>query len=201
MNAARRMSTLVAALVVTLALAAPAGASVVMALSFDEMAADAHRVVLGDVTAVDARWVERDGRKTIETVINIAVQTELSNASAGATVRIVQPGGQVGEVGLFVSGMPEFHAGERVLVFLHVTGTDDQGNLTHSVVGMAQGKFIVLPRLLGGFDAVQQFPAGLALAEADATGTIRPNEARRPLTLDLDEALARIRLVRGEVTP
>jgi hypothetical protein len=200
MNAARRILALVAALLATCAFAAPAGASVVMALSFDELAADAHRVVLGDVTAVESRWVERDGGKTIETAIDLAVQTELSNASAGSTVRIVQPGGQVGDVGLAVSGMPEFHVGERVLVFLHVTGTDAEGRTTHSVVGMAQGKFIVLPRLLGGFDAIQQFPAGLALAEAGADGTIRPNEARRPLTLDLDEALARIRRVRGEVT-
>jgi hypothetical protein len=116
-------------------------------------------------------------------------------------VRIVQPGGTIGDVGLWISGMPEFRQGDRVLVFLQIIGPDTDGATKHSVIGMAQGKLNVLPRLGGGFDVVQRIPMSLALAEADADGMIRPNEQLRPLVLDLDEALARIRLVRGEVTP
>ncbi len=199
MNAGRRNAGLVAALLLACAVAPPARASVVMALSFDELAAQAHRVVVGDVASVQARW-SADGKK-IETVIEISVEVEVTNASGSATVRIVQPGGTIGEVGLWVGGMPEFRQGDRVLVFLRVLGPDADGQTMHSVYGMAQGKFDVLPRVGGGFDAVQRIPMGLALAEADAAGAIRPNEGLRPLVLDLDEALARIRLVRGEVTP
>ncbi|MBI5502591.1 MAG: hypothetical protein HY907_20265 [Deltaproteobacteria bacterium] len=201
MTATQRTLTLVA----TVALLAAAGgsvrATVVLALGFDEMAAQADRVVLGDVTSVTARWVERDGAKTIETVIDIAVDDELGNVSAAPVARIVQPGGAIGDVGLAVAGMPEFRAGERVLVFLRVTGADEQGQSVHSVVGMAQGKFIVLPRLGGGFDAIQQLGPGFGVAAAGEDGVVRAVEDQAPLRMDLGEALARVRTVRGEVTP
>jgi hypothetical protein len=172
-----------------------------MALGFDELAVRAQRVVVGTVSSVEPRWAERDGNRIIETVIDLTVETELSNASAGPTVRIVQPGGQIGDVGMVVSGLPEFRAGEHVLVFLRVTGVDEQGVTEHAVVGMAQGKFAVLPRLGGGFDVVQQVPSGLGFASADATGAIRAEDQHGALVLDLDEALARIRRDRGEDVP
>jgi len=201
MTATRRTLTLLA----TVALVAAAGgsvrATVVMALDFDEMAAQADRVVLGDVTSVTARWAERDGAKTIETTIDIAVDDELGNVSAAPVARIVQPGGTIGDVGLAVAGMPEFRAGERVLVFLRVTGSDEQGQAVHSVVGMAQGKFIVLPRLGGGFDAIQQLGPGFGVAAAGEDGVVRPVEGNAPIRMDLGEALARVRAIRGEVTP
>jgi hypothetical protein len=199
MDVARRNGSLVAALLLACTFAPPARASVVMALSFDELAAQANRVVLGNVESVQARW-SADGER-IETVVELAVELELSNASGGATVRIVQPGGTIGDVGLRVSGMPEFKQGERVLVFLEILGPDTDEVTMHRVLGLAQGKLNVLPRIGGGFDVLQRIPMGLALAEPDADGMIRPNEQLRPLVLDLDEALARIRLVRGEVTP
>ena len=201
MTATRRTITLVAAVALLAAAGGSARATVVLALGFDELAAQADRVVLGSVHSVSSSWVERDGAKTIETTIDIAVEDELGNVSAEPVARIVQPGGEVGDVGLVVTGMPAFRAGERVLVFLRVSGADPQGRTVHAVVGMAQGKFIVLPRLGGGFDAIQQFAAGFALADADGDGTIRPAEGRAPIRMDLGEALARIRAVRGEVTP
>ena len=151
MTATRRTLTLVAAAALAVTAGGTVRATVVLALGFDELAAQADRVVLGDVTSVTARWVERDGNKTIETVIDISVGDELGNVSAAPVAHIVQPGGTIGDVGLAVAGMPEFHAGERVLVFLRVTGADEQGQAVHAVVGMAHGKFIVLPRLGGGF--------------------------------------------------
>lgn len=201
MTATRRTMTFVAAVALLAAAGGSVRATVVMALGFDEMAAQADRVVLGSVHSVSARWVERDGEKTIETTIDVAVEDELGNVSAEPVARIVQPGGKVGDVGLVVTGIPEFRTGERVLVFLRVSGADEQGRAVHSVVGMAQGKFIVLPRLGGGFDAIQQFGTGFALADADDDGTIRPVEGRAPIRMDLGEALARVRAARGEVTP
>ena len=199
MNAVRRTLTLVAALGLLVALATPARGAVVVALDFDQLAVQAHRVVLGRVADLSVRW--SSDKTVIETVVEVAVETELSAASVGPLVRIVQPGGQIGDVGLAVPGMPEFRQGERALLFLQVTGTDPDGVPVHAVVGLAQGKFTVLPRLGGGFDAVQQYPDGLALAFPDAQGTLRAVDRVRPITLDLEEALARIRCLRGEVTP
>lgn len=199
MHAGLRTLTLVAASALLLAPAAPARAAVVVALDFDQLAVDAHRVVLGQVLGSSARWSA--DKTIIETVVEVAVETELSPSSAGPTVRIVQPGGVIGDVGLAVPGMPEFRQGERVLLFLHVTGADPDGVPTHSVVGLAQGKLVVLPRLGGGYDVRQQYPDGLALAFPDANGTLRATDQVRPIVLDLAEALERIRCLRGEVAP
>lgn len=199
MNPMRRMLALFVAVAGLGGLAVPARGAVVVAMNFDELALDAHRVVLGEVVGITARWSA--DKTIIETVVEVRVEVDLSASAAGTTVRIVQPGGRIGDVGLAVPGMPEFRQGERVLLFLHVTGTDADGATTHSVVGLAQGKFAVLPRLGGGFDVVQQYPSGLALAFPDADGTLRAVERVRPIVLDLQEALDRIRCVRGEATP
>jgi hypothetical protein len=54
-----------------------------------------------------------------------------------AHLKIVQPGGAVGDVQMTVFGMSHFTQGERALVFLRGTPT------AASVVGMAQGKRLV----------------------------------------------------------
>lgn len=175
-----------------------ANAAVVLRVDFDRMAVEADRVVVGSVTAVRARWSADGG--TIETVIDVAVEEDLSGISSDGVVRIVQPGGIVGDVGLAVPGMPQFRQGERVLLFLRAGYVDGFGDAYHRVFGMAQGKFRILPRLGGGFDAVQDLGDGLALAGVDADGQIRPIDSA-PLTIDLGEAIERIRRVRGTVTP
>jgi hypothetical protein len=52
-------------------------------------------------------------------------------------VKVVQPGGSVGDIQMTVFGMPQFTPGERALVFLR--GAPGAA----SVVGMAQGKRLV----------------------------------------------------------
>jgi hypothetical protein len=179
--------------------AGPARASVVLQLSFEELAARSTRIVVGDVTSVEPRWAE-DGQR-IETVVDVAVDTDLSNASYGATARLVQPGGQIGDRGMAVSGTPQFHKGERVLLFLRASGSDRDGTPAYSVVGMAQGKFVVVARADGGWYAVQDLPGTMAFMAPGADGALELREPDGPLVLDLDEAMARIRAVRGEVTP
>lgn len=186
-------------MIAALAVVGPSDATVMIAMDFDRMAAEADGVVLGDVASVTARW-SADG-SIIETVVEIAVDEDLSGTSAPGTVRIVQPGGWIGETGYVLVGTPIFHEGERVLVFLQAQGPDVDGTPFQRVVGMAQGKFNVLPRLDGGWDAVQHLPSGLALAAPDPDGTIRIDATRERLVLDLTDAVARIREIRGLVTP
>ncbi|MDI7269469.1 MAG: hypothetical protein QME96_15890 [Myxococcota bacterium] len=175
-----------------------AGATVVLALDFDRMAAEADRAVVGTVVSVHARW-SADGER-IETVVDLEIEQDMSGVSGPPVLRIVQPGGTIGDVGLVVFGLPAFHEGERALLFLRAGGVDGFGEAHHSVFGMAQGKFAILPRLGGGWDAVQQFPDGLAPAAEDAGGTIRVVHAH-PIAMDLALALDRIRRIRREVMP
>jgi hypothetical protein len=199
MRVTHRAAILVLVPVLGLVPASRSPATVMLALSLEELSVQANRVVVGQVRSLEARW-SGDG-KIIETVIEIDVQQEITDASASPVVRVVQPGGRIGDRGYLVTGMPEFRAGERVLLFLRAAGVDADGTPYFSVVGMTQGKFVILPRIGGGWDAVQQFPGGFALAAPDANGSIRTVDGARPLVIDLDEAVARIRAARGEVAP
>jgi hypothetical protein len=181
------------------ALSPAARAAVVLALSFEDLAARADRIALGVVDSVAPRWAE-DGRR-VETVIDVRVDGELGNVSAGGTARIVQFGGRIGDRGTVVPGMPEFRAGERVLLFLRAHGADRDGTPVFSVVGMAQGKFVVVDRPDGGRDAVQDLGGGITLVLPADDGALRPAGDAGPLVIDLGEAIARIRAVRGEVAP
>jgi hypothetical protein len=197
----RGLGTATAALLALLlaAEAHPVRATVVVALDLDQLALAADRVVLATVTSVSSRWTK--DREAIESVIDLEVQEEVGGISAAPRARIVQSGGRVGDRAFVVHGMPRFAPEERVLLFLEARGADEDGTPAYGVVGMAQGKFAVLPRLDGGFDAVQDLGTGLALAFPDADGTLRPNPQHRPLVIELSEAIRRIRTVRGEVTP
>jgi len=199
MRTLRTPAIILAALIGTGVAMPPASATVVLAVDFDEMAAQADRVVVGKVTSVVARWSA--DQSIIETAIDVAVETDLSGASATPALRIVQPGGEIDGRGYFVTGFPTFRKGERVLLFLRAGGLDGFGEPYHRVFGMAQGKFVIFPRVGGGYDAIQQFPSGFGLASADEQGNVRMGDGARPAVIDLDEALDRIRAVRGEVTP
>ncbi|MFL6247653.1 MAG: hypothetical protein ACJ74H_16630, partial [Thermoanaerobaculia bacterium] len=55
----------------------------------------------------------------IETVYEVRVERAMKGAvPAGELVRVVSPGGIIGERGLYVAGAAHFHQGERVLLFL-----------------------------------------------------------------------------------
>lgn len=175
---------------------AEADATVVLAVDFDQMAAEADRVIVGTVLSVHARW-SADGQQ-IETVVDVQIEHDMSGVSGPPVLRIVQPGGTIGDVTFMVVGLPVFHQGERVLLFLRAGGVDGFGEPYHSVFGMAQGKFVILPRIDGGWDAVQQFPGGFTLATKDAEGRIRVAHTL-PVRMDLAMAIERIHHIRREV--
>jgi hypothetical protein len=113
-----------------------ARASLVVALDLPTMVERADHVAVVDVTAVSAAWDDKHER--IFTTIDLSVVESWKGAMAPAShVRIVQPGGQVGDIQMTVFGMSQFTPGERALVFLR--GTPGAA----SVVGMAQGKRLV----------------------------------------------------------
>lgn len=90
-------------------------------------------VVRGKVVDTQSRW-SSDGRR-IFTDVTIAVQETLKGEPA-KTVVIIQPGGQVGDIGQKVSGLAGFTPGEEVVVFL-----ERRGDSRFIVNGMAQGKY------------------------------------------------------------
>lgn len=128
----RRFSLVVAA---ALAVGAPAFATTMLKLDVPAMSRAADAVVRGKVTKVQSRWT--DDQRKIVTDVELQV-SETLKGSPPKTVKIVQPGGVVGDIGQRVDGVAEFKEGEECVVFL-----ERQGDKVFSVVGMAQGKLKV----------------------------------------------------------
>ncbi len=109
-----------------------AGATALVALDVAGLTDGSDAVVRGHVVRVESRWT-RD-KLRIVTDVEISVDGALKGEPP-RTVVLLQPGGQVGDVGQVVSGLARFQAGEEVLVFL-----ERQGPERYALVGMAQGK-------------------------------------------------------------
>jgi hypothetical protein len=122
--------------VVATGLERSARASLVVALDLPTMVERADHVAVVDVASVSAAW--DDQHEHILTTIDLAVVEAWKGSMTPAShVKIVQPGGTVGDIQMTVFGMTVFTPGERALVFLR--GRPDAA----SVVGMAQGKRLV----------------------------------------------------------
>jgi hypothetical protein len=116
--------------------APPARASLVVALDLPTMVERADHVAVVDVASVSAAWDAKHER--ILTTIDLAVVESWKGPMAPAShIKIVQPGGQVGDITMTVFGISQFTPGERALVFLRGDPT------AASVVGMSQGKRLV----------------------------------------------------------
>ncbi len=105
-------------------------ASLLRAMSLDQLVASANAIVVGKVVSVNAAW-DPSHRRILST-IEVKIE-ECWKGSAQEIVTIVQPGGTVGEIEMTVHGMPKFSLGERSLLFL-------RGHAQFQVVGMSEGK-------------------------------------------------------------
>jgi hypothetical protein len=107
--------------VLLLAVAPPASASVVLALDLTELVARADHVVVATALEQRARW-HRDGRRIV-TDVDLRVSESLKGPSRrGDRLRVTHLGGSVGEVALQVPGEAAFGSGQRVLAFLRRVG-------------------------------------------------------------------------------
>jgi len=107
-------------------------------------------VVVGEVVSAEARF-SRDGR-AIYTYVEVAVSERLKGRGED-TITVWVLGGEVGDVGMAVDGVPRFDSGEQVVLFLE--------EMVHglSVLGWEQGKFALLFDRDRG-EAVAERPVG-----------------------------------------
>lgn len=170
-----------ATLVCILTTAAPAGASVVIALDLQELTAEADRIVVGEVA-----WAEpiRTGNGLIRTRYRIQVERDL-RGSGDREILVETLGGQVGSIAMRVEGAPSFSLGERVLVF--VQGED---NAIFRPVGMAQG--VLRIQRENGRDMVAPSPSDILLVRPDGTGVLRKSAGPLSATEPLDAFLSRV---------
>src|SRR3954464_13835301 len=85
-------------------------ATTVQRLGLEDLVKKAHTIVIGRVTGTRTYW--STDRKFILTDYTIEVDESLKGQAQG-TVSVTTVGGKIGDLQLYVSGMPAFQSGEN----------------------------------------------------------------------------------------
>lgn len=162
-------------------LSGPAHASVVQALTVDQLSRDAAAVVHGTVVSVRSAW--NDDHTRIYTEVQVKVEAAWKGEAPAAGVVVVrQLGGSVEGLSQQVMGSPVFAVGEELVLFL-VPGP--QGD--RAVLGMSQGKFKVERE--AGEVRVSRALGDLAVASLDPTR----KSAQETVPTRLEDLRARVK--------
>jgi hypothetical protein len=160
-----------------------AGATTLIKMDVPTLARAADAVVRCRVLSSESRW-SRDGRRIL-TDVRLQVLETIAG-EAGGELRVVQPGGVVGDIGQRVDGLASFAPGEEAVVFLERRGP------VHGVVGMGQGKW----RVEQGGAWVRPAPVEARLVDPRTREPVLPEAA--PLRMEQFRSLVR---AARQVTP
>lgn len=133
-----------------------------------ELARESSLVIDGKVTGVRSYW--NADRSRILTEVTVSVNSAFKGAAAGA-VRVVQPGGVVGNVRMTAHGALSWKRGEEVLLMLEPATPG-----AYQVAGFSQGKFTIARDARTGRAFVQQAlpPDGDAPGAPAAAAAVPP---------------------------
>ncbi len=179
-----RLLPLVALL--ALAVAAPVQATVVEALSLQQLCDRSHEAFHGTCASIRTEWTP--DHAYVVTTYEFRVTEWLKGGDGSATTFVTHLGGERDGVGTGVSGMPRYAEGEEVVLFL---------NQAHEAtgccmpLGLGQGAFHVKDSAKGGRSVFRSF-AGLVFWNP-ATGTPTQPESELTGEQPLADFLAEVR--------
>jgi hypothetical protein len=122
-----------------LLLAASQATAIMMGLSTEDLTRASKIIVLGEVINVASHW--NSDRTTILTSASILVKDVVKGEQLEQMITVAYEGGEVGDIGLKVSDTVPLVTGEEVLLFLKPE--EETGANNYSIVGRAQGKYII----------------------------------------------------------
>ena len=149
-------------------------ASLVVPAALSELTDEARVIVHGQVTSVEARWV--DGRRRIESWVTVTVESYFKG-DLGETITFRTPGGTFGAYRTVVVGAPVLAEGDDVVLFLGA-----RAPAVPYVIGLNQGIFRVVRQEVSG----QRFvvPPLLRPRGNESGRLVRGASSRRPVALD-----------------
>lgn len=173
--------------------------------TFTDLVAKADVVAKTEVTDVRCEWqTSPTGKQVIVTVVTLKVEDTLKGA-AGAQFEFTQLGGQVGSRAMRIDGLPEWHKGDRDILF--VAGN---GKTVCPLVGIPHGRYWIIKDGDTEYVTRSDGSALAAVAEvATPMATVRPGvvtprvlqkaaAGEMPMTTDAFAAAIRTELVRIE---
>ena len=172
--------------VAVVAAAAPASSTTVTAPTFDELVLQSELVVVARVVATRSAWVNSRAGRSIVTDVTVSIERTLKGPTyAERSLEFL--GGTVGEDTLHVDGMPEFHVGDRAVLFIN-----EAGRPASPIVGFMYGRFPIVRDATTGVDMVRTHD-GRPLASTQDVGNPRPPARVAPSrTLSLVEFVREI---------
>lgn len=156
-------------LLTTLCLLAAAGvarSTTVIPPSFDALVAGANTIFVGEVMNVRAEWEATSSGRAIITLVTFRVE-EVWKGNLGAVTQLEFLGGEIGEIGMKVEGMPVFRLGQRDVLFV-----GGEVRTVSPLVGFMHGRMRVERDTASGFDRVRTFD-GRALGSVAQIGPQR----------------------------
>lgn len=125
-----------------------AGATTVIAPSFDELVAQAEIIFQGTVTDVQSQWAGEGAQRHIVSYVTLKVDDPIKG-NPGATYTIRMLGGTVDGQTMEVTDTPKFKIGDREILFV-----ENNGKQFVPLVGIMHGRFRVKADAERGADVV-----------------------------------------------
>jgi hypothetical protein len=157
--------------------------AVVLSLSLKDLVQQADLIAFGRCEQMISAWDAE--RKQIFTDIQVALDRCLKASNCPGLVTIRQVGGKVDHMATQIPGAPEFHKGERVILFLRKSSAT-----WYQVLGLSQGKFTVISR--GGSFYVKRDLRGLTLVQKGADGFQLDHRNRLEGPVDLETFIRQV---------
>jgi hypothetical protein len=168
-----RFANLLTSLVFVFLMAGLSQATTIEKLDLDGLVKKADKIVVGKVRGSRTYWSANG--KLILTNYTIDVE-ETMKGEVAPTVELTTIGGKIGDITLYVSGMPTFAQDESTVLFVENSGPFS------TVAGLGQGKFTIAN------GQVSNNIAGLEFANGGVSKTMKMSlrEFRRQIKLLLD---------------
>ena len=169
-----------------------AKASMVLSMELPELTAQSDAIVVAEVTSAVSSFEE--DRRAIRTEVLLRVQEAWKGRLLGKTrtIRVVQPGGIVGDLEMKVHGLPNFQLGEKAVLFLTAM---DKAHADYGFVltGLGQGKRRLVANATGELiaapsdrsAAVRKTPTG-SFTAAQQDPPLRLSDLRQQVRLLLE---------------
>ncbi|MSO51661.1 MAG: hypothetical protein CK533_09185 [Acidobacterium sp.] len=165
-------------LLTTLCLLAAAGvarSTTVIPPSFEALVSSANTIFVGEVMNVRAEWDTTPSGRAIITLVTFRVE-EVWKGNLGAVTQLEFLGGEIGELGMKVEGMPVFRLGQRDVLFV-----SDEVRTVSPLVGFMHGRMRVERDTVSGVDRVRTFD-GRALGSVVQIGPQRATPSLASIT-------------------
>jgi len=160
----RRLSLLT--MLCLLAAAGVARSTTVIPPSFEALVSSANTIFVGEVMNVRAEWDTTPSGRAIITLVTFRVE-DVWKGNLGAVTQLEFLGGEIGEIGMKVEGMPVFRLGQRDVLFV-----SDEVRTVSPLVGFMHGRMRVERDTVSGVDRVRTFD-GRALGSVAQIGPQR----------------------------